>query len=130
MLRKIKKLWSILRYYFKDSDNLFLYLLEIKAYECLEGCYKLAVRNTEELEDLLFHIRTYLDIPKALIEFKYQELKGAHTKDIINKYKRKKLSKEELLKFTDFLLDVEKERTLERNFIFEHAKSLNFGFEF
>lgn len=130
MLRKLRKLWLILNFYFKDSDNLILHLLEIKAYECLEGCYKLSVRDTEELEDLLFHIKTYLEIPQALIEFKYHELKGVHTRDILNKYKRNKLSNEEILKLTDFLLDVEKERALERSYIFEHAKSLNFGFEF
>lgn len=130
MLRKLRKLWLILGFYFKDSDNLILRLLEIKAYECLEGCYKLSVRDTEELEDLLFHVKTYLEIPQALIEFKYHELKGIHIRDILNKYKRNKLSNEEILKFTDFLLDVEKERALERSYIFEHAKSLNFGFEF
>lgn len=129
MLKKFRKLFLILWYFCKDSDNLLLYLMKMKAYEVLEGCYKLSVRNTEDLEDLLFHVKTYLEIPIALIELKYPELKDINIDKILKKYKKRKLSKDEALRFTNFLLDVEKQRAIERDFIFEGAKILTFGFE-
>lgn len=130
MFRKLRKLFLVVYYYFKDSDNLLLYLMRFKAAEILKSCYKLSVKNTEDLEDLIFHITAYLDIPRALIEFKYPEFKGLNIKDILKKYKRKKLKKDEALRFTDYLQDVEKQRAVERDFIFENAKILTFGFEF
>lgn len=130
MFRKLKKAVLVIYYYFKDSDNLLLYLMYFKALEILNSCYKLSVRNTEDLEDLIFHIRAYLDIPRALTEFKYPEFKGLNIKDILKKYKRKKLKKDEALRFTDYLQDVERQRAVERDFIFENAKILTFGFEF
>lgn len=130
MLGRIKKLVTILRYFCIDSDNLLLYLMQIKAYEVLKGCYDLSISNTEDLEDLIFHIRTYLEIPEVLMELKYPELKGLKIGKILKKYKKKKLNKGEALRFTRYLMDVEKQRAIERDFIFEHAKVLTFGFEF
>ena len=130
MFKKIKKLYTILDYYFKDSDNLLLYLMEMKAQECLRECYDLKIGNTEELEDLIFHIKTYLELPQTFIELKYPEFEGIDIRKMIKRYKKKKLSNAEMSLYGDYLLDIEKQRAVERDFIFEHAKVLSFGFEF
>ena len=132
MLGRIKKLFKILYYYFTDSDNLLLYLLEIKAYEVLNGCYKLSVKSTEEIEDLIFHIRTYLEIPRILLSTRYPEFRGLdiNIKSLLKKYKEKKLSDVEISLYEEYFLDIEKQRAVERDFIFESAKVLTFGFDF
>ena len=113
-----------------DGDNLLLHLMEIKAHESLEVCSKLKVRNTEELEDLLFHIRTYTEIPLALAELKYPEFRGVNIKKMLKEYRGKKLKSEIAKRYSSFIIDIEKQRAVERDFIFEHAKVLSFGFEF
>ena len=70
-----------------------------------------------------------LDIPKFLEETEYPEFKGLSLKDIIKGYKAKKLSLKEINKYGKFLVDIEKQRAVERDFIFEHAKILTFGFK-
>lgn len=132
MLGKVKKFFQVVYYYFTDSDNLLLHLMEIKAHEILKRCFKLSVRNTEELEDLIFHIRTYLEIPRILLFTRYPEFKGLdiNTKSLLKRYKEKKLSAVEISLYEEYFLDVEKQRAVERDFIFESAKVLSFGFEF
>ena len=130
MLKKIKRLSKILYYFFTDSDNLLLHLMEMKAYESLEKCYDLSVRSTEELEDLIFHIRAYLNTPYALIEFKYPELKNLNVKKMLKRFEQKKMTKKEFKKYFEFVTDTEQQRAIERDFIFESAKILNFGFDF
>lgn len=128
MLRKIKKLWSIIKYFFEDEDTLLMYLLKTKAYECMNDCYKLDVRRTEELEDLVFHIDAYLSIPEALVAINYPEFKNTKVKDIINRYKKNRVSIDEVKRYGDFLIDIEIHRNIERDCIFDHAKVLPFGF--
>ena len=129
MLRKIKKLWAVLKYYFEDEDNLLLHLIEMKAYESLETCADLEVSMTEELEDLIFHIKTYYDIPESLLATSYSHLSEKDIKGVIEKYKKGKLSLEEVSDFADYLVEVEEQRAVERDLIFEHAKILSFGFK-
>lgn len=128
MWKRFKRLLEILKFYFSDGDNLFLYLLKAKAYDCLEDCTVLGVEATEELEDLIFHINSYLAVPHDLIETKYPEFKNLKVLDIIKKYKKHQTSIQEIKKYGDFLVDVEMQRHVERDFIFEHAKILPFGF--
>ena len=128
MLRKIKKLWGIIKYFFEDEDTLLLYLLKAKAYECMGDCYRLEVGSTEELEDLIFHINTYCNIPSALVETQYPSFKNVSVQDIIRRFKENKLSIKEVEEYGDFLIDVETQRALERDIIFDHAKTLPFGF--
>ena len=131
MLSRIRKFFQIVYYYFTDSDNLLLHLMEIKAQDILKRCFKLSVRNTEELEDLIFHIKTYKEIPRILLATRYPEFEGLfNIKSMLKKYKKKQLSVAELFLYEDYVLDVEKQRAIERDFIFESAKSLTFGFEF
>lgn len=128
MLKRARKFFSIVKYFFTDEDNLVLHLLKMKAYECMDDCYKLEVSKTEELEDLVFHINSYLSIPEALVELSYPEFRNVRVKDVIKKYKRKETSIAEIKKYGDFLVDIETQRAVERDCIFDHAKSLPFGF--
>ena len=130
MLGRLKKLVTILWYFCIDSDNLLLYLMYSKANEILKGCYKFSISNTEDLEDLIFHIKTYLEIPSVTAKLKYPEFKDLKIDKLLKKHKRRKLNKKEALRFTKYLQDVEKQRAVERDFIFENAKVLTFGFDF
>lgn len=129
MIKKIKKLLFILKYFFTDEDNLLLHLLELKALQTLDSCNDLEVVNTEEIEDLLFHLHIYYEIPEGLVETKYPSFKGESVRSIIKKFKEGKLSMGEVDKYADFIIDVETQRAVERDFIFEYAKNLAFGFE-
>ena len=129
MLKKLKKLWNILKYFFEDEDNLFLHLMEMKAYESLDDCYTLEVNMTEEIEDLIFHIKTYYDIPESIIATKYPELKGIDIPKLLKEYKAGRMDMSDVLEFADYLEEVEMQRALERDIIFEHAKTLAFGFK-
>lgn len=129
MLRKIKKLWVLLKYFFTDEDNLFLHLMEIKAMETLEDCARMEVDMTEEVEDLIFHIRSYYDIPFNIAATSYPDLEGTSIKRIIKGYDKGKASMEDVMLFADYLEDVEKQRAVERDIIFEYAKILAFGFK-
>ena len=128
MLRKIKKLWAILRYFFTDEDNLLLHLIEMKAYESLNDCAVLEVGSTEDIEDLIFHVKTYYDIPDSIALTKYPHLKGVSIPKMMVSYKKGKASMSEVLEFTDFLNDIEVQRAIEREIIFDRVKGLSFGF--
>ena len=129
MFRRIKKLWAILKYFFKDEDNLLLHLMEMKAYEALNDCATMEVSTTEEIEDLIFHIKAYYDIPTYLAYTKYPKFMGVDIKEAVKMYKRKDIGLEEIWEYTNFMADVEKQRAVEREIIFEHAKTLTFGFK-
>jgi hypothetical protein len=129
MLKKIKKLCHIIKYFFEDEDNLLLHLMEIKAYETLEDCLELEVGLTEEVEDFIFHVRTYYDIPKALAATKYPDLKEKDVEKMMVKYRKGNMDMRDVMLLADFLEDVETQRAVERDLIFEHAKILPFGFK-
>lgn len=129
MFKKIKKLWDIIKYYFKDEDNLLLHLMELKAQEILNSCYELNVGKTEDIENLIFHIRSYYDILENSFSIYYPELKNINISKVIKMYRKNKLNVSNISKFVDFLEDVEKQRAVERDIIFEYAKVLSFGFK-
>lgn len=130
MLRKVKKLWAILKYFFTDEDNLFLHLMEMKAYEAMQDCAALDVGTTEELEDLVFHIRSYYDIPENIAATKYSSVQDiSDVPKMMKDFTSGKLDTEDLIRYADFIGDVEKQRAVERDMIFEHAKALTFDFK-
>jgi hypothetical protein len=103
--------------------------MEIKAYESLNDCLTLEVSMTEEIEDLIFHIRTYYDIPESIAETHYPEMIDVNIPSLIKEYKSGKLDMREVMIFADYLGEVETQRALERDIIFDHAKTLAFGFK-
>jgi hypothetical protein len=48
---------------------------------------------------------------------------------VVQKYKAGKMNVAEVERFADFLADIEKQRAVERDIIFEYAKVLSFGFK-
>ena len=130
MFRKVKKLWALLKYFFTDEDNLFLHLLEMKAYETLEACFNLDVSMTEEVEDFIFHIQSYYDIEESLIETRFPQFKGKDIAKVMKEYKEGKLNEKETDDLIIFTENVERQRAVERDIILEHAKDLTFGFRF
>lgn len=129
MLKKIKKLCDIIKYFFEDEDNLLLHLMEMKAYETLEDCRELEIGITEEIEDFIFHVRSYYDIPKNLVTTKYPDLKEVDIAKMMTQYRKRKMDILDVMLLADFLEDVETQRAVERDLIFEHAKVLPFGFK-
>ena len=129
MLRKIKKLWTIIKYFFEDEDNLLLHLMEMKAYETLDDCVTLEVGMTEEIEDLIFHIQTYYDIPEMIAATSYPDLPQTNVSKILKEYKSGNIDVVNMAVMADFIEEVEKQRAVERDLIFEEAKILSFGFK-
>lgn len=129
MIKKIKKLLTIVKYFIEDEENLLLHLMEIKAQETLATCFDLDITMTEEIEDFIFHIETYYDIPETVAYTKYPDLKNIDIEKMMKNYKKGKLSMADIMRFADFLEDVEKQRAVERDIIFEEAKMLSFGFK-
>ena len=124
----MKQLWTILKYFFQDRDSLLLHLMEMKAYELLNDCGMIEVGATEEIEDLIFHIKSYYDIPENIVNTKYPDLKGMDVKYVLREFNNGNLHADDILRFADFFVDVEKQRAVERDIIFDHAKALSFGF--
>ena len=128
MLRRLKKLLGIgYRVLLGDDELLLLYFLENKALECIEDCKKMGIGDIEELENLIFHIHMYYEIPKALMEVKYSHL-GNSLKEIIKKCNSPKCPKPLISEYVNFFTDIEIQRALERDIIFDLAKNLTFGF--
>ncbi len=111
---KIVKFFKLVWWYIADGENFLLHIIEDKALECIHDCREIGVSNIEELEDLLFHIASYYEIPRVVKEIKYSGQKFRN------------MTQEEKL---DYFMEVETQRAVERDFIFEHAKSLSIGFE-
>lgn len=129
MIKKIKRLLRLIWYYFTDDEFLFFHLMRWKACDCLDDCFKLDVRSTEELEDLILHLDIYKELPTALTELEYPQFKQMNIKDLIEDYKKGKKSIKDVDDFSNFLVDLETQRAIERDIIFDLAKSLTFGFK-
>lgn len=125
---KIKRLFGFIKRFLKDEDELVFYLMEQKALRCLDECFKLKIGMTEELEDLIFHIRTYREIPKVIAEIKYPEFKNDEISVLMKKLDRKLIPVERAERALNYISAVEKARAVERDCIFDGARVLTFGF--
>ena len=129
MIKKIVRFWRLIKYFFTDEEFLFFYLLEWKAEDCISACNKLDVRSTEELEDLLIHLKIYREIPEVITEMEYPHFKKMNVQKLIREYKQGNKTLEEVNTFSDFLVELETERAVERDIIFDLAKNLTFVFK-
>ena len=123
MVKRMFRFFRILWYLLFKKDYLFLYLLEDKAHSCLDDCLSLNIPNTEQLEDLIFHIRSYYEIPKVVRELKFPDMQDFNVKSLLKK-KASDVPKE----ITEYLVEIEVQRAVERDIIFDLAKNLPFGF--
>lgn len=89
-----------------------LYLIREEAKDHLGMFNKIGVGYTEDIQDLIYHIDSYLNLPKMLQNTVY---KGY-------------LENGE--KFEEYFKDLETHRAVERDYIFELLKRLPIGFEF
>lgn len=112
MFKRMRRLWRIIKYAITKRKSFTLYLLRAEAEEYLKVFDKLDVKSTEDIQDLIFHIDSYLDLPNMLRKTMYEEY----------------LKKGE--KFEEYFHDLEKMRAVERDYIFEIMKRLPIGFEF
>ena len=72
---------------------------------------KIGIGSTEEIQDLIFHIDSYLDLPNMLRKTVYEPyLKNGE-------------------KLDEYFEELEKARAVEREYIFELMKKLPIGFE-
>ena len=88
-----------------------LHLIREEAKDHLGTFNKIGVGATEDIQDLIYHIDSYLNLPKMLQNTVY---KGY-------------LENGE--KFEEYFQDLETHRAVERDYIFELLKRLPIGFE-
>ena len=112
MKRKLKKLIELIKCaLFEDSRYFLLDVIKEEALQHLKTFNKIGVGSTEEIQDLIYHIDSYKEIPGILQNTIY---KGY-------------LEKGEMLE--EYFHDMETHRAVERDHIFELMKKLPIGFE-
>lgn len=129
MIKKIKRLLRLIYFFIVDEEFLFFHLMKWKAQDCIEDCCKLEVDQTEELEDLILHVCIYEELPNVVSEVQYPQFKGLKVQNLIEEYKKGNKTLKEVDAFSDFLVEIETQRAIERDIIFDLAKSLTFGFK-
>ena len=102
MLRKVKKLWNILKFFVIDEDNLLLHLIELKARESLWDCASLGVSSTEDIEDLIFHLQAYYSISDVIAATKYPYFKGVNISKMMKNYKKGNAKIKDVVEFAEY----------------------------
>ena len=111
MWKRIVKVCRLIKYILINPKYLILYLIKTEAQEHLKTFYKMGVGNVEDIEDLIYHIDSYIEIPKVLQATTYAEyLKNGE-------------------KLDEYIEDLETYRAVERDYIFEALKRLPIGFQ-
>ena len=112
MGKRLFKLFNILKNLFLNPKYLILYVIRAEAYCMLKTFNKIGVGSTEDIQDLIFHIDSYIDLPNMLRRTVYEPyLKNGE-------------------KLDEYFEELEKARAVEREYIFELMKRLPIGFEF
>ena len=112
MLKRVRRFLRISKYAVTQPKCFTLYLIKAEALEHLKVFNKIGVGSTEEIQDLVYHIDSYVDLPNMLRSTVYEEY----------------LKKGE--KIEEYFIELEKARAVERDYIFELMKKLPIGFEF
>lgn len=112
MKKRVIKLWNIIKNLFLNPKYLLLYVMRAEACTILGTFNRIGVGSTEDIQDLIFHIDSYIDLPNMLRRTVYEPyLKNGE-------------------KLDEYFEELEKARAVEREYIFELAKKLPIGFEF
>ena len=111
MWKRIVKICRLIKYIVINPKYLILYLIKVEAQEHLKTFYKMGIGNVEDIEDLIYHIDSYIEIPKVLQSTTYAGY----------------LEKGE--KLDEYFEDLETHRAVERDYIFEALKRLPIGFQ-
>ena len=110
-MKRLRKLFRLLKYAITKRKYFLLYLIREEAKDHLKAFNKIGVGMTEDIQDLIYHIDSYIALPQTLQNTVY---KGY-------------LEKGE--KFEEYFEDLETHRAVERDYIFELLKRLPIGFE-
>ena len=131
-IKRLPRLIRLLQSYLMKDENALLALIEDEAKDVLKRYEKMGICDTEEIEDPLFHIKSYSEIPQVVRDLDFPDIKEA--KFIFEKgyLKAVELGKErpsaaEIERYILYIEEVEKQRAVERDFIFEKVKNLPLG---
>lgn len=131
-IKRLPRLIRLLQSYLMKDENALLALIEDEAKDVLKHYKKMGICNIEEIEDLLFHIKSYSEIPQVVRDLDFPDIK--EVKFIFEKgyLKAVDLGKEkpsvaEIERYILYIEEVEKQRAVERDFIFDKVKSLPLG---
>ena len=111
MKRKLKKFFRLAKYALTQRKNFTLYMIREEAKDHLKLFNRVGVGSTEDIQDLIYHINSYLELPHTLRFTKYEPY----------------LKKGE--KLDEYFHELEISRAVERDYIFELMKRLPIGFE-
>ena len=110
-MKRVKKFLRLLKHAIFHSKYFLLYLIKEEALDHLKTFNKVGVGSTEDIQDLIYHIDSYIELPKILQNTTY---KGY-------------LENGEM--FEEYFRDLETHRAVERDYIFELMKRLPIGFQ-
>ena len=117
VIRKIKQLFLIIiTCVFKDKSA-FLKILKYEVENYLEDCCNAGTKQIEEMQDLLFHIEAYLEIPKQLKITMFPEF--AYPPGMVEPYEINEM----IIKYYE---EIERQRAVERLYIMESLKHFPF----
>lgn len=128
LFKRVIRVIFIIRAYLFKNECALLRIIEQEALDYLDLCKKMDVTNIEEVEDLVFHIRAYFDIPVTLKNTMFSDIPTGikfrvkkNTVVVPEKYKGL------LDRYAEYLTEVEKQRAVERLCILECLKSFPFS---
>ena len=112
ILRKIKQVFLIIVACTFKSKSAFLRIIKYEAENSLKDCCDMGTKQIEEMQDLLFHIEAYLEVPDAVREIILRDTGGSYIKA--------------RTRFAEYLEEVERQRAVERLYIMESLKHFPF----
>lgn len=132
-IKRLPRLIKLLQSYLMKDENALLILIEDEAKYVLKRYEEMGICNVEEIEDLLFHINSYSEIPQVVRDTEFPDIKEARfifEKGCLKAVELggEKPSAAEIERYILYTEEVEKQRAVERDFIFEKVKNLPLGF--
>lgn len=133
IFKKLLKLPRLIKCYLSTNKSSLLLLIEEEAKDLLKQYGSIGTCNTEGIEDLLFHIRTYNEIPEIVKQTEFStlgNLEVVYRNGSLKVFKNGNTvpTSKEIELYVKYLEEIEKQRAVERDFIFEKVKELPLGF--
>ena len=132
-LKRLPHLIKLLKSFLSGDEGALLALIRDEAEYLLKNYMDLGICNIEEIEDLLFHLKSYNEIPKVVKDMEFPDMKDIkfhYEKGQIKVVEvgKDKPTVEDIETYIKYIELVERERAVERDFIFEKVKNLPLGF--
>lgn len=129
LLRKLKQVFCIIGVLFTKSRSPFLRTLKYEVENYLEDCCNSGTKSIEELQDLLFHINSYFEIPEATRITMFPDMKYGFKLILFGYNFYKYLNRKFPSLYVKYVQEVEKQRAVERFYIMELLKYFPFESE-